>query len=127
MWDWSPGAIRATVGVGGLGFLIYISTLDDLLHFGMGYGPTFAISFLPAIIFFFATPDMLPARVVRVAQWIAIGWYFLIAILSLSIAIYRGLMAIDALFLVFILIGAWPCLLAARRLRAQQIANAGER
>jgi hypothetical protein len=118
MLNWSPGAIRATVGVGGLGFLIYISTLDDLLHLGMGYGPTFLVSFLPVLIFFFAMPDLLPIKIVRVAQWIAVVWYFLIVIVSISVAIYRGLMAIDAFFAGFILIGAWPCLLAARRLRA---------
>jgi hypothetical protein len=118
MLDWSPSVIRATVGVGGLGFLIYISTLDGLLHLGMGYGPTFVVSFLPALIFFFAAPDLLPAKIVRGAQWLAVVWYFLLLTVSLTVAIYRGLMAMDALFAGFILIGAWPCLLAARRLRA---------
>ena len=118
MLDWSPHAVRATVGIGGLGFLIYVSTLDDLLNTGMGFGPTFAVSFLPTIIFIIATPDFLPAKVVRVAQWVAIAWYFLVVALSISVALYRGLMPIDALFALFILIGAWPCLLAARRLRA---------
>lgn len=124
MLDWSAHAIRATVGAGGLGFLIYVSTLDDLLHAGVGFGPIFVISFLPTIIFFLATPDLLPAKAVRVAQWVAIAWYFLIAALSLSVAIYRGLMAIDLLFVAFIVVGAWPCLLAARKLRAAGAAGA---
>ena len=118
MLDWSPGAVKCTVGVGGLGVLVYVSTLDDLLHLGMGYPPTFAVSFLPALIFFIATPDFLPDRIVRPAQWAAVVWYFLLTALSLAVAVYRGLMAIDAFFAVFILIGACPCLLAARSLRA---------
>jgi hypothetical protein len=76
------------------------------------------IAFLPTLIFFFATPDMLPVKIILPAQWMAIIWYFLLTALSACVAAYRGLMAIDALFAVFILIGAWPCLLAARRLRA---------
>src|SRR5215213_2737022 len=119
MLDWSPGAIKATVGVGGLGFTIYVLTLlEDLLHVDVGYGPIFVVTFLPVLIFFFATPDFLPDKIVRPAQWAAIVWYFLLVALSRFVAVYRGLMAIDALCAGFILIGAWPCLLAARSLRA---------
>lgn len=119
MLDWSPGAVKATVGVGGLGFSFYVwFLLEPLLHLEVDFWPIFLIAFLPMLIFFFATPDMLPERIVLPAQWLAIIWYFLLTALSLSVILYRGLMSIDALFVVFILIGAWPCLLAARRLRA---------
>lgn len=119
MLDWSPGAVRATVGVGGLGFSFYVwFLLEPLLHLEVDYWPIFLIAFLPMLIFFFATPDMLPVKIILPAQWLAIIWYFLLTALSVCVALYRGLMAIDALFAVFILIGAWPCMLAARRLRA---------
>lgn len=126
MLDWSLGAIKATVGIGCLGFLIYISDLDHhLLHVGMDYPPIFVAAFLPMIIFILAAPDMLPARIIRPAQWVAIAWYFLLVGLSVCVAVYRGLMAIDAFFAVFILIGAWPCLLAARKLRAAATRTSG--
>ncbi|HEV7889590.1 MAG TPA: hypothetical protein VGP08_03075 [Pyrinomonadaceae bacterium] len=119
MLDWSPGAVRATVGVGGLGFTFYVwFLLEPLLHLDVDYWPILLIAFLPTLIFFFATPDMLPVKIILPAQWMAIIWYFLLTALSVCVAVYRGLMAIDALLAVFILIGAWPCLLAARRLRA---------
>lgn len=119
MLDWSPGAVKATVGVGGLGFSFYVwFLLEPILHLEVDYWPIFLIAFLPMLIFFFATPDMLPVKIVLPAQWLAIIWYSLLTALSLSVALYRGLMSIDALFAAFILIGAWPCLLAARRLRA---------
>jgi hypothetical protein len=119
MLDWSPGAIKVTVGVGGLGFSFYVwFLLEPLLHLEVDYWPIFLIAFLPMLIFFFATPDMLPVKIILPAQWMAIIWYFLLTALSVCVAVYRGLMAIDALFAVFILIGAWPCLLAARGLRA---------
>ena len=117
--DWSPGAVKATVGVGGLGFSFYVwFLLKPILHLDVDYWPIFLIAFLPMLIFFFATPDMLPVKIILPAQWLAIIWYFLLTALSLSVALYRGLMSIDALFAAFILIGAWPCLLAARRLSA---------
>lgn len=119
MLDWSAGAIRATVGVGGLAFSFYVwNLLEPLLHLEVDYWPIFLIAFLPMLIFFFATPDMLPVKIILPAQWMAIIWYFLLVVLSVCVAVYRGLMAIDAFFAVLILIGAWPCLLAARRLRA---------
>lgn len=121
MLDWSPEALRATVGVGGLGFSFYVwFLLEPLLHLEVDYWPIFLIAFLPMLIFFFATPDMLPVKIVLPAQWLAIIWYFLLIALSVCVALYRGLMSIDALFAAFILIGAWPCLLAARRLRAEE-------
>jgi hypothetical protein len=74
MLDWSPGAVKATVGLGGLGFSFYVwFLLEPLLHLDA---------------------------------------------LSLCVAVYRGLSSIDAFFAVPIMIGAWPCLLAARRLKA---------
>jgi hypothetical protein len=119
MLDWSPGAVKATVGVGGLAFSFYVwFLLEPLLHLDVDYWPIFLIAFLPMLIFFVATPDMLPVKIILPAQWLAIIWYFLLTALSACVAVYRGLMSIDVLFAVFILIGAWPCLLAARGLRA---------
>jgi len=116
MLNWSPGAIKATVGVGGLGILMLsISSLDKSLH--IGFWPAFTVALLPALIFMFATPDLLPAKFVRLTQWIAIVWYFIFASLSLAVAIHRGFTRTEAFFLCFVLLGAWPCLLAAHGLR----------
>jgi hypothetical protein len=116
--DWSPAAIKATVGLGGLGItMLLLSSLDSVLH--MKFWHAFTVSFLPAFIFFIAAPDMLPARAIRVAQWVAIVWYLVLSTLSVAVAaVFRGLMPIDIMFVGFILIGAWPCLLAARKLRS---------
>lgn len=115
MLNWSPGAVKATVGTGGMGILMLsIASLDKVLH--ISFGLAFAIALLPALIFAIATPSLLPTKAVRIAQWIAIGWYLLFAALSLAVAIHRGFTGTEALFLCFVLLGAWPCLLAARRL-----------
>jgi hypothetical protein len=120
MLNWSPGAVKATVGVGGLGILMLsIASLDKLLH--IGFGVAFTIALLPALIFVFAVPDLLPTKVVRISQWIAIAWYFLCAVLSLAVAIHRGFTRIEAFFLCFVLVGAWPCLLATHRLRTNAV------
>lgn len=96
--------------------MLSVESLDKLLH--IDFWPAFTIALLPALIFMFAAPDLLPAKIVRVMQWTAIAWYSLFAALTLAVAVYRGFTHTDAFFLCFILIGAWPCLLAACRLRS---------
>jgi hypothetical protein len=95
--------------------MLSISSLDKTLH--IGFWPAFVVALLPAFIFMFAMPDLLPAKFVRIGQWVAIGWYFLFASLSLAVAIYRGFTRVEGFFLCFVLLGAWPCLLAAHRLK----------
>lgn len=120
MLNWSPGAIKGTVGSGGIGILMLsIASLDKTLH--LGFWAAFTIALLPAIMFAIATPELLPANLVRIAQWIAVAWYLLVAALSLGVAIHRGFTRVDAFFLGFVLLGAWPCLLAAHRLRTKDV------
>jgi hypothetical protein len=116
--NWSPGAVRGTVGAGGIGILVLsLSSLDMLFRIHIPFWPAFIASLLPMFIFFLAVPDFLPRRVVRPAQWFAVVWYLVLAALSISLAAYRGLEAVEVLLVGFILLGAWPCLVAVRRLR----------
>ncbi len=116
--NWSPGAVRGTVGAGGIGILVLsLSSLDMLFHIQIPFWPAFTVSLLPMFIFFLAVPDFLPRRVVRPAQWFAVVWYLVFAALSISLAAYRGLEAVDVLLAGFIMLGAWPCLVAVRKLR----------
>jgi len=39
--------------------------------------PAFAVAMLPAVVFLFATPDLMPVRIVRILQSVAVVWYFL--------------------------------------------------
>ena len=117
--NWSAGAVRATLGAGGIGiFVLSLSSLDMIFGLKPPFWAGFTASMLPALIFFFAVPDTLPPRFVRPAQWFAVAWYLLAAVLSIALAAYRGLAGVDALLAGFILLGAWPCVVAVRRLRA---------
>ncbi|MFN7944005.1 MAG: STM3941 family protein [Blastocatellia bacterium] len=116
--NWSPGAVRGTVGAGGIGILVLsLSSLDMLFHIQLPFWPAFTASLLPVFIFFLAVPDFLPDRVARPAQWFAAVWYLGFAALSISLAACRGLEAVDVLLVGFIMLGAWPCLVAVRKLR----------
>lgn len=116
--NWSPGAVRATVGAGGLGILVLsVSSLDLLFRIKIPFWAAFIVSLLPMFIFFLAVPDFLPRRVVRPAQLIAVIWYLVFSALSISLAAYRGFEAVDLLLVGFIMLGAWPCLVAVRKLR----------
>ena len=116
--NWSPGAVKGTVGSGGIGiFVLSVSSLDMLFQIKVPFWPAFTGSLLPMLIFFVAVPDFLPRRFIRPAQWFAVVWYLVLAALSISLAAYRGLEAIEVFLAAFILLGAWPCLLAVRKLR----------
>jgi hypothetical protein len=116
--NWSPGAVRGTVGAGGIGiFVLFVSSLDMLFHIQIPFWPAFTGSLLPMFIFFLAVPDLLPRRIVRPAQWFAAVWYLVFAALSIALAAYRGLAAVDLLLVGFIMLGAWSCLVAVRKLR----------
>lgn len=116
--NWSPGAVRGTVGAGGIGILVlFVSSLDMLFHIQIPFWAAFTGSLLPMFIFFLAVPDFVPSRVVRPAQWFAAVWYLVFSALSISLAAYRGLEAVDVLLVGFIMLGAWPCLVAVRKLR----------
>ena len=116
--NWSPGAVKGTVGAGGIGILVLsLSSLDLLFHIQIPFWAGFTASLLPMFIFFLAVPDFLPRRVIRPAQWFAAVWYLVFAALSILLAAFRGFEAVDLLLGGFILLGAWPCLVAVRKLR----------
>lgn len=117
--NWSPVAIKGTLGAGGIGILVLsFSSLDMIFGLKPPFWAGFVGSLLPAIIFFFAVPDVLPPRFIRPAQWFAVAWYLLAAVLSIALAAYRGMAGIDLFLAGFILLGVWPCVVAVRGLRA---------
>lgn len=116
--NWPAGAVRATVGAGGLGILVlFLSSMDLLFHIQIPFWIGFTAALLPMLIFFVAVPDFMPHRFVRPAQWFAAFWYLLFAVLSISLAAFRGLEGIEFLLIGFILLGTWPCIAAVRKLR----------
>lgn len=117
--NWSPFAVRGTVGSGGIGiFVLLVSSLDMIFRIQLPFWPAFIGSLLPMLIFFVAVPDFLPRRVVRPAQWFAVVWYLVFAALAISLGAYRGLQAIEVFLAGFIMLGALACLVAVRKLRA---------
>jgi hypothetical protein len=117
--NWSPLAVRGTVGAGGIGILVLLlSSLDLVFGIQIPFWIGFTLSLLPMFIFFLAVPDFLPRSVVRPAQWFAVVWYLVFAVLSISLALFRGLEGVDVLLIGFILLGALPCVVAIRKLRA---------
>jgi hypothetical protein len=122
--NWSPFAVRGTIGSGGIGILVLcVSSLDMLFRIQVPLWPAFIGSLLPMLIFFVAVPDFLPRRVVRPAQRFAAVWYLVFSVLSISLAASRGLEAVEFLLIAFIVLGAWPCVVALRNLRAGQETN----
>jgi hypothetical protein len=116
--NWSPAAVRGTVGSGGIGILVLsLSSMDMLFHIQIPFWPAFIASLLPMFIFFLAVPDFVPRKFVRPAQWFAVVWYLVFAAVSISLAPFRGLEAVEVLLVGFILLGAWPCVVALRKLR----------
>lgn len=116
--NWSPGAVKGTVGSGGIGILVlFLSSLDMIFRIQIPFWVGFTVSLLPMFIFFLAVPDFLPTRVVRPAQWFAAVWYLVFSVLSISLAAYRGLEGIEVLLIGFIILGALACLVAIRKLR----------
>lgn len=119
LFNWSPFAVRGTLGSGGIGiFVLLVSSLDMLFHIQISFWVAIAISLLPMFIFFLAVPDFLPSGLASPAQWFAVGWYLIFAALSISLAAYRGLTAIEVYLAGFIMLGVWACVVAVRKLRA---------
>lgn len=116
MLDWSPNAVRATVGVGGLGMLLlFIDSLDTSPH--VSFRTASVIALLPAVTFIIVTPDLFPAKLVRIVQRFAAIWYWLFALVSLGFAVARGFTWTDSFYSCMVLLGAWPC---ARAFRTRQ-------
>lgn len=118
MLNWSATAVNGTVGVGGIGMLaipLFAPGVDISVVLRVLW-PAFAVAMLPAAVFLFSRPDLMPARIARILQSIAIVWYFLFATLVLAFGANRGFKGEQIPFVFCILLGAWPCALAAYKL-----------
>lgn len=116
--NWSPNAVRGTVGSGGIGiFVLSVSSLDLLFRIQIPFWVALTVSLLPMFVFFVAVPDFLPRMVVRPAQWFASVWYLVFAALSISLTAYRGFEPVYLFLAGFIVLGAVACLFAIRKLR----------
>ncbi len=59
--NWSPGAVRGTVGAGGIGILVLLlSSLDMLVHIQIPFLAGLTVSLLPMLIFLLGVADFLP-------------------------------------------------------------------
>jgi len=117
--NWSPIAVRGTVGSGGVGILVLLaSSLDYLFQIKVPFWAVALVSMWPTLAFFVAVPDFLPLRFVRPVQRLAAVWYLVFAAVSISLAASRRLEGVELFLMGFILLGAWPCLVALRGLRA---------
>ena len=67
-------------------------------------------------IFFVAVLISFRKSLCAQAQWFAAVWYLVLAILAISLAAFRGLGGVEFLLVGFILLGAWPCIAAVRKL-----------
>jgi hypothetical protein len=123
MLRWSPGAVRATVGVGGLGLTVCYMELLAQWQLPAPYPLVFVLAFAPMLVFMFTGDADGPWA--RRAQWMAIGWYGVGVLVSLAGLVQRGFAKHDFFFIALVAIGAWPCLLAARRLAPRAHAPAG--
>ena len=114
MLRWSPGAVKATVGVGGLGLMACVMEVLARLSLPSPYPLVFLLAFAPMIVFMFTGDVDRPWA--RRAQWAAIAWYGVGALVSIGVLAAGGLARHDLFFIVFVAIGAWPCVVAARHL-----------
>jgi hypothetical protein len=121
MLNWSPAAIRATLGVGGLGIIML--SMRSLSSFDLGpdleVWPFMVVAMMPAIVFVITTIGVVPIRIARIAQWVAVVWYFVCSTLAIFLAAYIGFHS-DYLFSGgLLLVGALPCFVAIRKLKAK--------
>ena len=115
MLRWSPGAVRATVGVGGIGLMTFVMQLPVRHGLPAPFPLLFVLAFTPMLVFAFTGDIDKPWA--RRAQWLAIGWYAVGVLVAIEGLVERGFANHDMIFMVFVAIGAWPCVIAARGLR----------
>jgi hypothetical protein len=123
--NWSWNALKAILGLGGMGILLVsLSSLDMLFHIKMPFWAGFIVAYLPLFIFFMAEPESLPRRFIRPAKRFASVLYLVFAALSLSLQVlliaYRGFDGRDVLVVGLIMLGAWPCLVVLRQPRLRR-------
>jgi hypothetical protein len=112
MLRWSPGAVKATVGVGGPGLMACVMEVLARLSLPSPYPLVFLLAFAPMIVFMFTGDVDRPWA--RRSQWAAIAWYGVGALVSIGVLAAGGFARHDLFFIAFVAIGAWPCVVAAR-------------
>ena len=115
MLNWSPAAVKATMGLGGLGLMVLLS--EQLADAGVAqpFALVFPLAFAPAIVFMLIG-DVRGRAWARRLQVAAIAWYASAVLAGLGGALQRGLPRHDLFFLAFVAVGVWPCVVAARAL-----------
>ena len=110
--NWSGGALKATVGAGGL---CAMTTWLEFLHPekisdpGIGFWLWISGAFVPFLIFLFVRSDEMPERVVSIAHNIAAVWYLLLVVATIGLMAYRGFQGVDLLLGFFMGLGLVPC------------------
>ncbi len=105
--EWDAEAITATVGVGSIGMLVLsLAALDGL---DIGFWGVAIAAILPPFILIIADPDFLSARAVRIAKWVGIFSYVVLALVSVGLAYRHGLAQEDGIFVGLVIWGALPC------------------
>jgi hypothetical protein len=114
MLRWSPGAVRATVGVGGLGLMVFVMELLARAGLTPPYPLLFVVALGPMLLFVLA--NLVGRTWARRAQGLAIVWYAIGSAISVVELVLGGFKGHDLLFIAFVALGAWPCIAAARSL-----------
>ena len=109
--SWSGGALKGTIGAGGLGVLaVWVERAEAVI----GIWPLFAVAMAPFVILLFIRRGEVSEQVATTAHLIAVGWYGLLLLASLGLMIWRGFQPVDGLFGFFMALGVWPCVVVLR-------------
>jgi hypothetical protein len=125
MLQWSPRAVLATMGAGGLGLVVFYSELFAQWKPAPPAALVVGIALAPMLVFML--PFDPPGPWARRAQWAAIGGYGVGVLVSLVGLAQGGFAPHDLFFILFVALGAWPCGLAAYRLAFRLPAPTEER
>lgn len=111
MLRWSPRAVLATMGVGGLGLVVFYSEL--LAQWKPAPPASLVVGVALAPMLAFMLPVDPGGRRARRVQWAAICLYGAGVLASLVALVQGGFASHDLFFILFVALGAWPCMLAA--------------
>lgn len=115
MLKWSNTAYKFTLGVGGLAIT---GMMSELWQKVLPFWSIMIVALVPVVLFVFADPEDLPARIVRVAHAAGAIWYLLaaggllIALLLNAKPLPRGW----PVYPLFVLPGAVPCVIVLYRM-----------
>jgi len=113
--NWSGGALKATVGGGGLcAMTVWLEFLhpEKITDPGIGFWLWISGAFVPFLIFLFIRSDEMPEHVVRIAHTIAVVWYLALVAATVGLMAYRRFQGVDLLLGFFMALGLVPCYMA---------------